>query len=480
MTGMMWATWGRVLAQIAEPGQSLSTDLKWLRIPQGTSDTITMFFAVMMGIVITVIATLFLQGWLQKLLNRIRRKPVPYTNPMLQRLETDLREAAERLKPLAGVKNAEDLLHDTKILEPAIARYVAQAPLVEDLSAFSKLRRRLVMTAMNPNMEVVSTRQLLPDLIVRLLATVGQDKLDLYCPILEVSERYLLIDLPYQREIFDLLRGNPDAFLLFWRESDGETAFKVHLMAIQSGHISAFRCEHALRSEEAAARQDFRLTMDLSATFQFVDRQALALHKQTGQDVTAVKGEARMVDLSHGGAALICDRPLEERGFAQLHFMLRDQPIRVMMEVLNQGPAAGGKTLVRGHFRGLTPEASGRLHSFLTQEQFKRIQSREVIRVSQGPPAEPEAPAAAADSDADSAGGETAPAGAAVPAHDAARAGAKRPAGKAPPGQAATGQPRSGPPAAGQLGTSPSTVRSAKPPTGRPPASKPPAGATGN
>ena len=194
---MAWAIAGRMLAQVVEPGQPLSTNLKWLRIPEGNSATITMFFAMMMVTVIAVLATLFLQGWLQRLVNRIRRKPVPYTNPMLSRLEAALREAAEQLKPLAGVKDAEDLLHDTKVLEPAIARYVERAPLVEDLSAFTKLRRRLVMTVMNPNMAVVSTRQLLPDLIVRIVTTVGQDRLDLYCPILEVSERYLLIDMPY-------------------------------------------------------------------------------------------------------------------------------------------------------------------------------------------------------------------------------------------------------------------------------------------
>jgi len=464
---MTSATWGRVLAQAVPPGESLSSDLRWLRIPEGTSETVTMFFAVMMAIVITVIATLFLQGWLQRLLNRIRRKPVRHANPMLQRLEAELRDAADRLKLVAGLKDAEDLLHDTKMLEPAIARYVAQAPLVEDLSAFTRLRRRLVMTAMNPNMEIVSTRQLLPDLIVRLVATIGQDRLDLYCPLLEVSERHLLIDLPYQREIFDLLSQHPDAFLLYWRESDGETAFKVHLMPILSGHISAFRCEHALRSEEAAARQDFRLTMDLPVTFQFVGRQALALHKQTGHDVTAVKGEARMVDLSHGGAALICDQPLEEHGFAQLHFSLKDQPVRVMMEVLSQGPAAGGKTLVRGHFRGMTSEASGRLHTFLSQEQFRRIQLREVFVVTQGQGPAPVAPADAPAQTAGAARGEAAAAAsAAMPGQDAGKAGTKPPPGKRPPAQP----------------TAPSTQPPAQPAAGspKPPASKPPAGAGGN
>ena len=486
---MAWAIGGRMLAQVVQPGQSMSTDLRWLRIPEGTSETVTMFFAVMMAIVITVLVTLFLQGWLQGLVNRIRRKPVPYTNPMLNRLEAGLREAAERLKPLAGVKDAEDLLHDTKVLEPAIARYVAQAPLVEDLSMFTRLRRRLVMTVMNPNMAVVSTRQLLPDLIVRIVTTVGQDRLDLYCPILEVSERYLLIDMPYQREMFDLLSRNPDAHLLYWRESDGETAFKVRLMPIQSGHISAFRCEHALRSEETAVRQDFRLTMDLFVTYQFVDRQALALRKQTGQEVTALKGEARMVDLSHGGAALLCDKPLEERGFAQLNFTLKDQPMRVMMEVLNQSPAAGDKTLVRGHFRGMTPEVSGRLHTFLSQEQFKRIQLREAIVVSQGPEPQAEAPEDAAAAAAAGPPAEPGALAGEAPGPPSARSGAaaaagktaaKPPAARGAPGKPPSGPPRTAPPQPSQMQPSqtqpgPPIARSAKPPM-----SKPPAGAAGD
>ncbi len=397
---MQWAKIGWVLAQAATPEQPLSSDLTWLRLPQGTQETITMFFVVMLAIVLSVIATLLIQGWVQKLLDKIPRAPRKQTDELWQRLEPELRAAVDLLMPAAGVKAPRGLLRDANLLEQAVARYVAQAPPQEDLSAFTHLRRRLGLTAMNPDTPMISTRQLLPDLTVRLMATIGTERLDLYCPLLEVSERFLLIDMPYEREIYSLLSLHPDVFLMYWRESDGETAFKVHLMPIHSGRISAFRCEHALRSGEAAARQDFRLTMDLPVSYQFLDRGSLALHQHGGKEVTPVRGEARLVDLSEGGAALLCDQPLADRGFAQLHFSLKDsslkdRPLRVMMEVLTQTPAPNGKTLVRGHFRGTSPETRGLFHGFLTHEQFKRIQTREhlVISTKDAPQAEDSEPA---------------------------------------------------------------------------------------
>lgn len=398
---MQWAKLGWMLAQAVTPDEPLSSNLQWLRFPQGTDETITMFFVVTLAIVLTVIATIFIQGWVQTLLDKIPRTPRKHVDDLLQRLEPESRAALELLMPLAGLKAPGGLLHDANLLEQAIARYVAQAPAPEDLSAFTRLRRRLGLTAMNPSTPMISTRQLLPDLTVRLMATIGSERLDLYCQLLEVSERYLLIDMPYDREIYSLLSLHPDVFLVFWRESDGETAFKVHLISIHSGRISAFRCEHALRSGDAAARQDFRLTMDLPVSYQFLDRGSLALHQQAGKEVTPVRGEARLVDLSEGGAALLCDQPLADHGFAQLHFSLKDQtlkdrPIRAMLEVLTQTPAPDGKTLVRGHFRGTSHETRGLIHGFLTREQFKRIQMREhlVVSTKEAPPADASEPAA--------------------------------------------------------------------------------------
>jgi hypothetical protein len=384
------------IAQAVGPNEPLSTDLRWLRFPQGTPETITMFFAVLVAVVLAVIVTLLIQGWVQSLLDMLPRRIRKARAEEFRRLEPELRAALERLIPFASIKAPTDLIHDAASLEHAIAAYVAQAPLQEDLSAFTRLRRRLGMTVMNPAIKVASTRQLLPDLTVRVVATVGAEWLDLYCPILDISERHLLIDAPYQAEISNLLTQHPEVFLIYWREHDGETAFRVRLVPIHSGHMSAFRCDHALQTEDAAARQDFRLTIDLPATYQFMDRQSLIQHKPAAQDVVAIRGEARLVNLSNGGAALVCDRPLSEHGFAQLHFALRDvqpkgsavleRPVRVMMEVLSSNPTPGGKTLVHGQFRGISAEARGWIHSFLMHEQYKRIQMREQVVVNTAAP----------------------------------------------------------------------------------------------
>jgi hypothetical protein len=376
---------GWVLAQAVAPpdaSTALSTDLRWLRLPSANTDTIVMTLFVLMAVAVIVIATLLAQSWFQSLLGRFPRANKRTANQQVSRLEPELQELLNRLTPLSGLKSAWQLIQDPLRIEEAVARYVADAPLSEDLKIVSRFRRKLGLTVMNAAVPVTSTRQLLPDLIVRLVASIGTDKLDVYCPLLEVSERYFLVDLPYHRDLYNLLKKHPDVFLLYWRESDGETPFRVHLVPLESERISAFRCEHVLRSEDDGNRQDFRLTMDLPTNYQFVERDALMEHRQSGKEISATKGEARLVDLSHGGAALLCDRPLDVHGFAQLHFDLRGHAMRVMMEVLKLHEAPEGKTLVHGQFRGLTPEMRGRLHSALTNEQFKRIQLREAIVVN--------------------------------------------------------------------------------------------------
>jgi hypothetical protein len=387
---MVWERTLWLLAQV-DANQSLSTNLKWLSFPQATSETVTMFIFVMVAIVLTFIVTLLLNQWFQALLDKLPHRKKQKSVAIAERLEPDMRLTLDRLKPVAGIRHIEDLLTDPAKFEQAVAAYVAAAPLQENLNGIGLLRRRIGFTVMNPLTEVISTRQLLPDLTVRLVATVGDEKLDLYCPLLEATERHLLIDVPYQREIYELLRQHPDVFLLYWRESDGETAFKVKLLPLHTDHISAFRCVHALRAEDAG-RTDFRLTVDLPVSYQFVDLHSVMEHRESGKEVSAIRGEGKIVDLSHGGASFLSDHALLDHGFAQLHFTVGDQPVRVMLEVLNQSPAGDGKTLVRGKFRGLSPELAGFLNGFLTREQFKRIQQHPNILVDTRTIHEPASP----------------------------------------------------------------------------------------
>ena len=395
---MAWAKVLYILGQVQAPDQPLSQDLRWLRFPHATPESITMLLVVLLAIVLTVIVTLLVQGAVQRLLDKIPRRARARSIELVQRLDPDLREVLDRLKPDAGTRHVERLLADPMRFEEAVARHVARAPLGEDLSGFERIRRRLLLTVMNPAVEVVSTRQLLPNLTVRILAAIGPEKLDLYCPLLDVTERHLLIDVPYQKEIYDLLSANPDVFLLYWRESGGEAAFKVHLMPVHSGHLSAFQCEHAMRSEETAARTDFRLTVDMPVTYQFLDLEALAARRQGGEVRAPIRGEGRLVDLSYGGAAFLSGSSLAEHGFAQLHFTLNERPMRLMLEVLTQTAEPDGKTLVRGRFRGAAPELSGALHGFLSQEQYKRVMAHPALKVEigkEGPAASAPAPGAA-------------------------------------------------------------------------------------
>ncbi len=237
---------------------------------------------------------------------------------------------------------------------------------------------------MNPELGLVSTRQLLQDLPVRIEAMIGGEKLDLYCTLLAVDERYLLLDLPQDAEVRRLLRTHRDVLLLVWRENGGEAVFRITLEPLEDGDVVAFRARHAFRDTTAQQRTAFRLAVDLPATYQFVQRGELARRLgRAGEPRHLSRGDARITDLSFGGASLIVSEPLEERGLAQLHFDLQGKPVRLMLEVLSTTALTGGGWLVRGQFRGLGEDARVRLHAVLTREQLRRLRERESVRVRQ-------------------------------------------------------------------------------------------------
>jgi hypothetical protein len=352
-------------------------DLSFLRFPQGSAEAAAQAVGIVFLLILTVIATLYIQRLWQWWLGTRPKKHAPkaHVGPVL---EPKQQAALDLLRFYTDPVKLNHILDDTRVFESSVEKAMTMAS-EDDLADIHALRRHLRMTVMNDDLAVASTRQLLEDLPVRLIATVGGERLDLYCSLLEVNERFMLIDLPYQEEIYALLMQNPAVHLVFWRESTGEAVFNIVLEPIQQGTISAFRANHALLDENSSVRADFRLTVDLPVHYACVTREQLALHKESGVQFNAIKGEGKLIDLSHGGGALLASHALPVQGIAQLTFKIDDQPVRMMLEVLTVNPMEGGKHMARGRFRGASPDSRSRLQTYLSRVQLSRLRNKETI-----------------------------------------------------------------------------------------------------
>jgi PilZ domain len=293
------------------------------------------------------------------------------------------RALLRRLMRLAASADAGAFLRDARAFERAAERVAAEGD-EATLAALGGLRRALQLDVMNPVLELICTRQLLADLPVRLLATLGEERLDLYCTLLEVNEGYLLLDLPQEPDLLALLERHPHAFLIYWREREGEAAFRITLEPVGPGSFPALRARHAFRDPGAEHRNAFRLSVDLPVTYQFLDRGELGRRVGRSGPAPAQEGQGRLADLSYGGASLVVPEPLAERGLAQLGFTLRGEPLRLVLEVLSRAPTGDGRHQVRGQFRGLGAEARVRLRTLLNREQIERLRDRERLRIRTG------------------------------------------------------------------------------------------------
>lgn len=361
---------------LAQGGVDLS-NLEFLRLPQQPPEMAALTVAVLLAVLVTVMLTLAAQrAWQRWVESRPARKAAKAkAGPKLNERQ---QAALDLLRFYTEPPKLNALLTDPRVFEAAVEKALPAAS-DEDVADITSLRRHVRMTALNNDLDLVSTRQLLEGLGVRIIANVEGERLDLYCSLLEVNERFLLIDLPYQEDIYRLLMRHPQVTLVYWREESGEALFDITLEAIQQGTVSIFRAGHALRDPDATRRADFRLTVDIPVHYACVTREQLVRHKETGAQVTAIKGEGRLIDLSHGGGAFIASQPLPEQGIAQLTFRLDDQAVRMMLEVLTAHPAEGGKHVVRGRFRGAQPESRSRLETYLSREQINRLRNKETI-----------------------------------------------------------------------------------------------------
>jgi hypothetical protein len=353
-------------------------DLSFLRLPEGSSDSVAQFVLAMLLIAATILVTLMVQRRVQGWLDERRRERSTRKMPAGLKLDEATLGTVDLLRYFTDPEKEGELLKSSRFFEQAVDKLTPTAT-DEDLAGVTRLRERLKMTAANPEADLVSTRQLLGDQAVRLMATVGKERLELHTALLEVNERFLLIDFPYPEDLYKRLSVHAKVNLIYWREGGGEWVFPVTLEPIRSGAISAFRCAHVLNTKAEGHRGDFRLAVDLPVAFTCVTREELEEHKESGRELSVRKGEGRLVDLSFNGVALVAAEPMPAQAIAQLNFMLGGKPVRMMLEVLAATPLDGGKFMSRGRFRGAQEQFRDRLRAFVTSEQEKRTENKESV-----------------------------------------------------------------------------------------------------
>ena len=360
-------------------------DLSFFKFPDLTSDVVqniaVLFVAIALSVVLTLVA--------QRLLNRFQSGS--QFRRLLQKtargsgLPSGQKAMLERLLSISSVDSSEKLLADAEAYEDAVRRAADNAP-SEQLADLGGLRRVFHLNVMNPALEFVSTRQLLPDLPLRLVATVSGEKLDLYCSLLDIDEQFLYFDFQYDEEIYLLLEQAAQAILIYWREGEGETVFQLLPERVTAEESAAiFRAPHAFRDADIAQRVDFRLSVDLPLRYVYYQREALRkVRLKQPAGAGKQEGEGRLVDLSFGGAAFLAASSLAANGFAQLSFTIQKRPVQLMLEVLSSLSYADGTALVRGRLRGSREEGRAVLNRYLARQQITRLREKGIFRFKAG------------------------------------------------------------------------------------------------
>ena len=360
------------------------SDLSFFRFPDLTSDVVRNILLLVILLGLTVFFTILIQRKVANLSQKRSRRRTFDHFASDHRMDKPLREYLSRMVERSGKKDEFELINDSLAYESGVAELVETAD-EEELIQLGNLRRTLHLNVMNPEVDLVCTRQLLQDLPVRLLSTHEDGKLDLYCGLLAVSEDSLLIDLPFEEGIFTLLKKNPGVFLLFWREGEGETVFRVKLDVDEEGAFPVISARHVFVDEELANRASFRLSVDQPVTYRFMKRKDLLRRVGKPRRIESARElEGRLVDLGYGGASLLTYQPLDEHGFAQIGVKLQGQIMRLMLEVLSHSPQGTGQFLVHGQFRGMDEDTRVRLNRILSREQIKRLRGKEQLHFKPG------------------------------------------------------------------------------------------------
>ena len=368
------------------------SDLSFFRFPALTSEVvwnIVLLFALLgLTVVVTVILHRRLGSWTRV---RARRQAV-HRFSSERGMPDAMRGVLEQLIELADVATEFELMGNARVYEETVARLLARRPDAAEFHGeqLQKIRRALHLNVMNPELELVSTRQLLQDLPVRILIGSGVggrggERLDLYCSVFKITEEVLIFDLERRTEVLRLVRANPEALLVFWRPEDGETVFRIFLEPIEGEGLTLFRAAHVFREDTLAQRAAFRLTTDIPLRYGYLEARAVLSRRGGKKDAGKSRtGEGRLVDLGYGGASLELPQLLPPGGFAQLNFELNGRPMEVMFEVLAVMENEEGNFLIRGRFPAHTDEGDRRLRKYLLREQTKRLRENEILTIRTG------------------------------------------------------------------------------------------------
>lgn len=361
--------------------ESPLADLSFFKFPDLSGNTVQNIVLLIFLLVLTVVGTVLIQRWAQ---NRNTRNS---ERAQFRRItgsrfgEGKVERLLERMISHSALGDSMDLVRDAAAYESAVVHLVAEGQ-AEDLEILAHLRKTFHINVMNPNMEIVSTRQLLRDVPVRVVIKTGQDKVDAYCTVIKIDELFLTLSLPAERDVEALLRSQPRAQLVYWREGEGESVFEIEVEPVTSEDMVLFRAAHVLRAEGFSHRKDFRISVDAPVHFTFITHDQLGQHK-AGRDIGGAQaGEGHLVDISYGGASFVCAKQLEMRGLVQLKFPLRDTEARVVVEVAGADAIDGGQFQIRGYFRGLSGDMRAQLNHFIYREQTRRQQKNEVIHLA--------------------------------------------------------------------------------------------------
>jgi len=360
-------------------------DLSFFKFPDLTQEIVRNIILLFLLIAAVVIITILLQRWFYFMGSKRRSREAATFRADRSRKDPESQKVIEKLLSLSGVRGGlEALLVEAEAFERVVERFVREAT-TEELDTLRRLRRSFHQTVMNPELELISTRQLLEDIPLRIITTIGKERLDLYCSVMKADERFLYFDLAFHQEVFQLLADFPDIRLVHWSEERGETNFPIRLEPVAGGSaLPVFRAAHAFNDQSRGKRQEFRLTVDLPTRYHYVAPESLRKLRGEQDGAKPAEGEGAIRDLSYGGAAFISDHALAAGGFAQLQFSAHEKPLRIMVEVTSSQWEEGSGFLIRGKLRGMAEDAKSTLYHFISREQVKRIREREQVYFSNG------------------------------------------------------------------------------------------------
>ena len=293
-------------------------------------------------------------------------------NSLLDQLRHTSLDAAERKLVLKAIQeaspaNPEALLQDPRIFNrwvDSLAEIAHPTPaLVEQLSRIRQILYRDIYVV--PPLR--STRDFQPNLLVNICLAKGATQL-LPSVLVELDDGQLTFRMTRRESVYNYRPG--DRLLLHVPHPEAMYIAPVDVLAISSDQRQ-ITVGHALPREFQVRqyREFWRVDIDMPIRFHVVTRD--------GDPEPAFEGvqEGKVINLSGGGAALICDKPLQRGHHLRFPLYLADRVLNpVVARVLEAVVLPGNKTRAHMVFAGITPEERDQIIRSLFQWQRERLQ----------------------------------------------------------------------------------------------------------